>query len=107
MEAQPFLFSHNGGRFVHVMGHFGSVVEVEDPHVPSYVVDTVDSIMPNCSPRIRFADIKKALAPPEGLIGGVVTMGPMSFFPAVITINAGEQVVWKNTSSYYHNVVDD
>jgi len=107
MEAQPFLFSQNAGRFVHVTGHFGSVVEVEDPHVPSYVVDTVDSIMPNCSPKIRFADIKKALAPPEGPIGGVVTMGPMSFFPVVITINAGEQVVWKNTSSYYHNVVDD
>ena len=34
-------------------------------------------------------------------------MGPMSFVPATITINAGEQVVWKNTSSYFHNVVDD
>jgi copper-containing nitrite reductase len=107
MEAQPFLFSQNAGQFVHVTGHFGSVVEVEDPHVPSYVVDTVDSIMPNCSPKISFADIKKALAPPEGPIGGEVTMGPMSFFPATITINAGEQVVWKNTSTYYHNVVDD
>jgi copper-containing nitrite reductase len=107
MEAQPFLFSQNAGQFVHVTGHFGSVVEVEDPHVPSYVVDTVDSIMPNCSPKISFADIKKALAPPEGPIGGEVTMGPMSFFPTTITINAGEQVVWKNTSTYYHNVVDD
>ena len=34
-------------------------------------------------------------------------MGSMSFIPATITINAGEQVVWKNTSTYYHNVVDD
>lgn len=107
MEAQPVLFSQNAGRFVHVTGHFGSVVEVEDPRVPSYVVDTVDSIMPNCSPTITLADIKKALASPEGPIGGVVTMGPMSFSPAAITINAGEQVVWKNTSTYYHNVVDD
>lgn len=107
MEAQPFLFSQNAGRFVHVTGHFGSVVEVEDPHVPSYVVDTVDAITPKCSPKVTFADIKKALAPPEGPIGGVVGMGPMSFFPATITINAGEQVVWKNTSTYYHNVVDD
>ena len=107
MEAQPFLFSQNAGRFVHVTGHFGSVVELEDPHVPSYVVDTVDAITPNCSARVTFADIKKALAPPEGPIGGEVTMGSMSFFPATITINAGEQVVWKNTSTYYHNVVDD
>lgn len=107
MEAQPFLFSQNAGRFVHVTGHFGSVVEVEDPHVPSYVVDTVDAIMPNCSPKVTFADIRKALEPPAGPIGGEVGMGSMSFIPATITINAGEQVAWKNTSTYYHNVVDD
>jgi copper-containing nitrite reductase len=107
MEAQPFLFSQNSGRFVHVTGHFGSVVEVEDPRVPSFVVDTVDAIMPNCSSNVTFADIRKALEPPVGPIGGEVGMGPMSFIPATITINAGEQVVWKNTSSYFHNVVDD
>jgi len=107
MEAQPFLFSQNAGHFVHVTGHFGSVVEVEDPHVPSYVVDTVETITPNCSPKVTFADIRKALEPPQGPIGGEVGMGSMSFIPATITINAGEQVVWKNTSSYFHNVVDD
>ncbi len=107
LEAQPFLFSENEGKLVHVSGHFGSVVTAEDPRVPSYVVDSVDAIMPNCSPKITYAEIRTALAPPEGPIGGTVTMGPMSFFPATITINAGEQVVWKNTSSYYHNVVDD
>lgn len=107
LEAQPLLFSQNTGRLVHVTGHFGSVLPVEDPHVPSYVVDTVDSIMPNCSPTITMADVKKALEPPVGPIGAEVGMGSMTFVPATITINAGEQVVWKNTSSYYHNVVDD
>ena len=107
LEAQPFLFSENGGRLVHVTGHFGSVLTVEDPHVPSYVVDTVNSITPNCSPKTTYADIKKALAPPEAPVGAVVTMGSSSFVPAIVTINAGEQVVWKNTSGYYHNVVDD
>lgn len=34
-------------------------------------------------------------------------MGASSFMPATITITAGEQVVWKNSSGYYHNVVDD
>ncbi len=34
-------------------------------------------------------------------------MGPITFSPATITINAGEQVVWRNTSTYDHNVVDD
>jgi len=107
LEAQPFMFSENGGRLVHVTGHFGSVLTVEDPHVPSYVVDTVDAIAPNCSPKTTYADIKKALAPPEAPVGAVVTMGSTSFEPATVTINAGEQVVWKNTSGYYHNVVDD
>jgi copper-containing nitrite reductase len=107
LEAQPLLFSANAGRLVHVAGHAGSVLPAEDPRVPSYIVDSVDAIMPNCSPKITLADVKKALEPPEGPIGGVVSMGSMSFIPATITINAGEQVVWKNTSSYYHNVVDD
>ena len=107
LEAQPFLFSENGGRLVHITGHFGSVLTVEDPNVPSYVVDTVEAIMLNCSSKTTIADLKKALAPPEAPVGGVVTMGPMSFVPATITINSGEQVVWKNTSTYYHNVVDD
>ena len=36
---------------VHVKGCFGSVVEVEDPRVPSFVVDTLDPLAPNCSVR--------------------------------------------------------
>ncbi|MFP5211174.1 MAG: copper-containing nitrite reductase [Acidobacteriota bacterium] len=107
LEAQPLLFSQNGGHMVHVTGHFGSVLPVEDPHVPSYVVDTVQTVIPNCSARISVADLKKALAPPDAPIGGEVTMGTSSFTPATITISAGEQVVWKNASGYYHNVVDD
>ena len=107
LEAQPFLFSQNGSRLVYVTGHFGSILPVEDPHVPSYVVDTVEAIEPNCSPKTTMAEITKALEPPDAPIGGVVTMGGSSFVPATITITAGEQVMWKDTSSYYHNVVDD
>jgi len=107
LEAQPLLFSENAGRLVHITGHFGSVLPVEDPRVPSYVVETVDTVISNCSPKTTFADLEKALAPPEAPISGVVTMGSMTFQPATITINAGDQVVWQNTSTYYHNVVDD
>lgn len=107
LEAQPLLFSQNAGHLVHVTGHFGSVVLVEDPHIPSYVVDTVDSIADNCSSKTTVTDIEKALAPPDAPIGGLVTMSSMSFVPATITITAGQQVVWKNGSAYYHNVVDD
>jgi copper-containing nitrite reductase/plastocyanin len=107
LEAQPLLFSQNAGQMVHVTGRFGSVLPVEDPHVPSYVVDTVDPVVPNCSAKTTIADLEKALAPPEAPVGAVVAMGSASFEPSTVTINAGEQVVWKNTSPYYHNVVDD
>lgn len=107
LEAQPFLFGQNADRLVHVTGHFGSVLAVEDPRIPSYVVDTVEAIEPKCSSKTTWAEIRKALEPPDAPIGGVVTMGTTSFMPATITITAGEQVVWKNASGYYHNVVDD
>lgn len=71
------------------------------------MVDTVESVVDNCSPRTTITDIEKALAPPDVPVGGVVTMGSMSFDPPTITIAAGEQVVWKNGSAYFHNVVDD
>lgn len=107
LEAQPLLFSENAGRLVHVTGHTGSVLPSEDSRVPSYVVESVQTVIPSCSAKTTVADLEKMLAPPEAPIGAEVTMGSMSFSPATVTINAGEQVVWKNTSSFYHNVVDD
>ncbi len=62
VEARPLLFSQNANRLVHVTGHFGSVVEVEDPHVPSFVVDTLDELAPNCSVKLSVAAIRKTLA---------------------------------------------
>jgi len=38
------LFSQNANRFAHVTGYFGSVVEVEDPSIPSFVVDTLEPL---------------------------------------------------------------
>lgn len=107
LEAQPFQFDENAGHLVHVTGHPGSVVAVEDPHIPSYVVDNVDSLAPNCATRMSVAELKKDLEPPTAPVGATVTMGQMWFTPAVVTITEGEQVVWKNTSTMYHNVVDD
>ena len=110
VEAQPFLFSQNANRLVHVMGRFGSVVEVEDPRIPSFVVDTLDELAPNCSAKITPAMLRK-VAEKEGSLAvvgqGTVNMGDMSFLPATITINVGQRVVWKNTSWAVHNVVDD
>ncbi len=107
LEAQPFQFEANFDHLVHVTGHPGSVVAQEDPRIPSFVVDDVDSLTPSCAAPISVADLTKALAPPTAPVGATVTMGTMWFTPATVTITAGEQVVWKNTSTMYHNVVND
>jgi plastocyanin len=108
VEARPLLFSQNANRLVHVTGHFGSVVEVEDPHVPSFVVDTLDELAPNCSVKLPVAAIRKTLAKLTAPVAqGTVGMTDMGFVPPAITVNVGDKVVWKNSSQVIHNVVDD
>lgn len=110
LEAQPFLFSQNADRLVHVTGRFGSVVEVEDPRIPSFVVDTLDELARNCSAKITPAMLRKVAekAGSVAVVGqGTVNMGDMSFLPSTITVSVGQRVVWKNTSWAVHNVVDD
>ena len=108
VEARPLLFSQNANRLVHVTGHFGSVVEVEDPHVPSFVVDTLDELAPNCSVKLSAAAIRKTLAKLTAPVAqGTVGMTDMGFVPPAITVNVGDKVTWKNSSQVIHNVVDD
>ena len=108
MEARPLLFSQNANRLVHVTGYFGSVVEVEDPHVPSFVVKTVDELAPNCSIKLSAAEIRKTLAKLTAPVSqGTVGMTDMGFVPPAITVNVGTRVVWRNSSQVIHNVVDD
>lgn len=107
LEAQPFLFSENSGRIVHVTGHLGSVVQVEDPNIPSFVVDTLQAVAPNCSARVTKADVQKFLASRDTASKASVYMGEMTFQPATLTIEAGQNVTWKNASNQTHNVVDD
>jgi len=108
VEARPLLFSQNANRLVHVTGYFGSVVEVEDPRVPSFVVETLDPLAPNCSVKLSAAAIHKTLAKLTAPVAqGTVGMTDMGFVPPAITVNVGTKVVWKNSSQVIHNVVDD
>jgi nitrite reductase (NO-forming) len=108
VEARPLLFSQNANHLVHVTGYFGSVVEIEDPRVPSFVVDTLDSLAPNCSVKLSAAAIRKTLAKLTAPVAqGTVGMTDMGFVPPAITVNVGTKVVWKNSSQVIHNVVDD
>jgi copper-containing nitrite reductase len=107
LEARPLLFSENANRLIHVNGRFGSVVAVEDPRIPSFVVDTVDQLAPNCSAKITPGMLRKALQKPATAEKGTVNMSDMAFLPATITVNVGQNVVWNNSSQVIHNVVDD
>lgn len=108
VEARPLLFSQNANRLVHVTGYFGSVVEVEDPRVPSFVVDTLEPLAPNCSVKLSAAAIRRTLAKLTAPVAqGTVGMTDMGFVPAAITVNVGTEVVWRNSSQVIHNVVDD
>jgi nitrite reductase (NO-forming) len=108
VEARPLLFSQNANRLVHVTGYFGSVVEVEDPNIPSFVVDTLEPLAPNCSVRLSAAAIRMTLAKLTAPVAqGTVGMTDMGFVPPAITVNVGTRVVWKNSSPVIHNVVDD
>ena len=107
LEAQPFLFSENSGRIVHLTGHMGSVVQVEDPNIPSFVVDTLEAVASNCSTRMTEADVRKILTKRDMTSKASVYMGEMRFEPMTLTVEAGEKVTWKNSSNLTHNVVDD
>jgi plastocyanin len=109
---EGILFSENANQLVHVSGHFSSVVAVEDPSIPSFVVKTVDELAPNCSAKVTPALLRKALATAAG--GGTGTSGPltvgmsdMAFMPPKIVIKVGQKVTWKDSSEVIHNVVDD
>lgn len=110
LEGRPLIFDANDRRIVHISGYFGSVVAAEDPRTPSFVVDKLDVIAGDCAAKVTAADIRKVEAkyeiqPSEG--GTTVGMEDMRFSQATVTIYAGQQVTWKNTSATIHNVVFD
>lgn len=107
LEAQPLLFSQNANRVVHVSGYFGSVLTVEDPRLPSFVVNTVDAVAPNCNVKVSVAQIEKVILRRAEASKSIVGMSDMGFAPQTLTVNVGDKVVWKNTSEVTHNVVAD
>ena len=107
LEAQPFLFSQDANRLVHISGYFGSVLTVEDPRLPSFVVSNVDAVASNCNVKISAAQIEKAILKRTEANRSVVNMSEMDFSPQTLIVDAGDRVVWKNTSDVTHNVIAD
>lgn len=106
LEGKPLEFSKSANRFVHVSGYFGSVMAVEDPALPSFVVNAIDEIAPECS-GVTAAQIHKALLEKTQATRGLVGMSDMGFEPRTLVIHAGETVFWKNTSAVTHDVTAD
>ncbi|HUI82659.1 MAG TPA: copper-containing nitrite reductase [Candidatus Binatia bacterium] len=110
LEGQPLRFDENDQRLVHVTGYFGSVVLVEDSHVPSFVVEALTTLEPNCSANISPAVLRKLAAVPTARQPGMpitIGMSEMRFLQPELVVNVGEVVTWKNSSSNIHNVVAD
>ncbi|HKW75146.1 MAG TPA: copper-containing nitrite reductase [Terriglobales bacterium] len=111
LEAQPIAFSENSDRLVHVTGKIGSVVQNEDPNIPSFVVDNVRALAPNCSAKISASALREL--DDEGqepaASGPAVTtaMNETAFTSPKIVIQAGQKIVWKNSSQAIHNVIAD
>jgi len=110
LEGQPLRFDENDNHLVHVTGYFGSVVLVEDPRVPSFVVQTLEALAQNCSANISPAVLRKLTAGTTGGqpgTAGTVGMSEFRFLQPDIVVNVGQVVTWKNTSTSTHNVVAD
>ncbi len=114
LQAQPLLFAEYANQLVRLTGHVGSVVpdRPSTPGEPSFVVDTLDVVAPNCDQPLTGALLRsvsaKEVTSAAGSMSSVsVGMDEMAFLPPTITIKAGQAVVWKNTSHTPHNVVAD
>jgi nitrite reductase (NO-forming) len=117
LQARPLLFAQHAHQLVHLTGYVGSVMPSQPSTAdsPSFVVDTVDQLAPDCNERITPALLHKISADNNESSGSAATakiaasigMTEMTFAKPKITIKAGEAVTWKNTSQTVHDVVDD
>ncbi len=103
MAENPLAFASNVHALVAVTGQPDRTTRQ-----PWFVVSSIHQLSPTCDERVSLAQLRGdgPATVPSGS-GATVGMGDMTFQPAQVTITAGQQVTWKNTSSVLHNVVDD
>ena len=110
----PLAFADNVNKLVEVLGK-----RDRNGHLYGadwFMVDSIEQLSPVCNPTQSLARLRSAASAsnqsPQATMAAlrgthVVGMVEMAFTPAEITINAGERVVWNNSSFTVHNVVDD
>ena len=107
----PLAFAQNINALVHISGHFDPEPGFDGERW--FMVESVDQLAPTCDAKQSLAQLRsaakarlaRAAATPDGPV--TVGMSDMAFLQADIVVNAGQEVVWKNTSAIIHNVVAD
>lgn len=114
LAEHPLAIAQNVGALVELAGHPDRTAAVGDRRNPLFAVDSIEPLAPSCDTNLSLAQLREAAQPhpaaaspiPEGAV--TVGMSDMvAFVPTTVTIQAGQWVVWKNTSVTVHNVVDD
>lgn len=110
LSESPLLFAENLNALVQVNGHFNR------ESGKRFVVDSVTPLAPRCDANVSLASLRRAAqaklvrtvaAASSGSVGATVDMSDMAFLQREVTIQAGQSVLWRNTSQVTHNVVTD
>jgi plastocyanin len=117
LSESPLLFASNINSLVHVTGRMTGLVDTYDrDRSRVFEVNAVDQLAATCGVTESLAQLHHAqqqrsqepkVASASGIRTNQVHITDMAFLPASIEVSVGERVVWQNTSTTVHNVVDD
>jgi len=106
LTESPLLFARNINALVHVTGRLTRLTDINDSdHAPVFEVDSVEQLAQSCRVTQSLAQLRRSRQIESQTTQ--VHMTDMTFSPANIEVSVGSRVVWRNTSSTVHNVVDD
>jgi nitrite reductase (NO-forming) len=117
LTENPLLFANNVNSLVHVTGLMTGMMDAYDAdRSPVFEVSTVDQLASTCNVTESLAQLRRArekqsqaqqVTSVSAKATNQVHMTDMAFVPPTVEVSVGQQVVWHNTSSAVHNVVDD
>jgi plastocyanin len=117
LTENPLLFANNVNSLVHVSGRMTGMMDAYDAdRSPVFEVSTVDQLASTCNVTESLAQLRRSrekqsqaqqVTSVSAKATNQVHMTDMAFVPPTVEVSVGQQVVWHNTSSAVHNVVDD
>ncbi|HSE48650.1 MAG TPA: copper-containing nitrite reductase [Terriglobales bacterium] len=109
LSEHPLLFADNLNTLVQVNGRFEPAQGKR-----RFAVEAVTPLAPTCHPQGSLAALRRAaqakmvrtaVEGARGRVGATVNMSEMAFLQRQVTIEAGQSVLWRNTSQVTHDVV--